>query len=189
MKKLLVAFTVLFLGLNFVACSQKKDNKTRLTRGAGRTGELTVEQNAGWSMLNSKSTLVEVMSQNPDAAARGFMGDVFQGASQLNAVQMQLTFNGSQVSANSTRAGFAFYDDLGIWENRPYTYYMGPETGTKVTGYRQGSNVSVIFDDGGTVEIVGTINGSNFQGYIRYDGGAMLGDFSIPVSRSVFSGY
>lgn len=182
MKRLFVLFTVLFVSLNFIACAQKKDSKTRLQRGAGRTSQVNgaPATGNGWSYLSS-STEVQLYSQDSNMTARAFLGDGDYGYVYVNSVVMKIRLAGNQVDGRNSRIGFRFYDN----QTDPLSYYVGPETGATAQGVVSGNNVNITFDDGGTIEIRGYINGNTFSGSIYFDGGNYLGDFSVPV-QSVF---
>lgn len=179
--------TVLFVSLNFMACAQKKDNKTRLQRGAGRSsnqvagGAVTPTSN-GWSVLNNSAQEVQLTAQDPNAAARAFLGeDGDFGYFQVNSVEMKIRFINGQVDSNNSRIGFRFYDNY----NDPMSYYVGPESGATAQGSISGNRVQVVFNDGGTIMVNGTISNNTFYGTITYDNGQYLGDFTVPVQYSL----
>lgn len=186
MKKLFVAVTVLFVSLNFMACAPKKDNKTRLQRGAGRSNQVagTVASN-GWDILNNSAQEVQLYSQDPDSVARAFLGannDETLGYVKVNSVVMKIKFdNNSRIDSYNSRIGFRFYDN----QYTPVMYYVGPENGGSAQGFINGSHVQVTFHDGGTILVDGTISGGTFSGSITYDNGQFLGSFSVPVQYSL----
>lgn len=182
--------TVVFVSLNFVACAEKKDNKTRLTKGAGRSGTMTTQESNGWSTLNAYSELTQLSPMNgstPDTAARAFIGndDAFYRQSDVNGIQLRLVFSGNQINSAQSKVGFKFYDDY----YEPLSYYVGSDMGATFSGSRNGNSVNVTITEihGGTIEIRGSINGSSFHGSVTYDGGKPLGTFQATTNRSIFN--
>lgn len=192
MKRLFVVLTLILMSLNFIACSQKKESKTRLTKGSGReSGISQTAASSGWSLLNRESEETELYSANPDAAARAFIGndEAFVNYSQINSIVMRLQFSGGRLVPNKTMAGFRFYDD---WAD-PLTYFLGSSVNNRVAeGNKNGNRVIVIFQDFddsgvslGTVTIDGEIQGPRFVGVVQYAGGT-LGEFNVSASRAIF---
>lgn len=192
MKRLLVVLTLIFVSLNIVACSQKKDSKTRLTRGSGRENAIQgTAASYGWSMLNQQAEETELYHQNPDSAARAFIGNdsKFVGPSMINSISMRLVFQGNgQVNSNATMAGLRFYDD---WNN-PLAYFLGASMNRRATGSKNGNTFNVIFadvnEDGqsvGNVIISGRIEGAVIRGTVTYDGGH-LGEFTVSTNGAIY---
>lgn len=186
MKKLLIAMLVLFVGLNIVACGDKKDNSTRLTKGAGRDSGAnnSPTNNSGWQYLNYSQAIEDVLvSANPDAAARAFVGvgsDL--GSVYYNSIIMKLSFNSNnQINPNATLVGLRFHDSL-----QPLSYLAGSQN-SQISGVRNGNQISVVFEDGGTIRIEGNISGGNFSGNVFFDGQNHLGSFNIPVNGAIFN--
>lgn len=192
MKRLLITLSVVFLSLNFVACSQKKDSKTRLTKGSGRqSGVYNAQEAYSWDYLNQYSIATELESSNPDLEARRFINNdpLFRGIVELNAVVMRLKFTNGRINSNETMLGLKFYDD---W-NDPLVYLLGSSTNrAAVSGDIRGNVVTVAFEDRtedgaslGQVVVSGTIDGSYFNGKVTHAGG-ILGSFRVPVNSSIF---
>lgn len=192
MKRLFVALTLLFVSLNFVACAGKKENKTRLTQGANRgSGVSGAPTTSGWNDLNSRGYEVELQSSNPNSAAMNFLNATSGELAtvRVNSVVMRLTFQNGRIVPSQTRMGLRFYDN----QTEPYSYYLGTEITLKdgsrniqVSGTKNGSNIYVEFDDGGSIIVSGYISGNTFIGSVTYDGGNTLGEFQVPISGSVY---
>ena len=192
MKKLLFTLLVVFVSLNFVACAEKKDNKSRLTRGAGRSNEVAGTPVAnGWQGLNSSGAEeTELRSNNPDQVARSFMrtDEVFINTVQINSVQLKLVFRGNQIDSSASKVGFRFYDNY----SNPYRYFMGTEANDVMQGTRNGNQIDVVImdidgdgDNIGNVRIQGTVNGYGLSGTVTYDDGKQMGSFQS--NRAIFN--
>lgn len=193
MKRLLVILTLLFVSLNMMACSQKKDSKTRLTKGSGReSGVNNTAAAYGWNMLNTSSMEVYLNHSNPDAAARAFIGndEVFVGVSDFNSIAMRLSFyNNGQVNPNNSMVGLRFYDDY----SNPLTYFLGASVNRRaVSGYITSSQFQVVFADVsesgeslGNVIVSGVIQGNTLRGKVEYSGG-LLGEFAVDYNAAVY---
>ncbi len=188
MKKLLLILTLLFVGLNFIACAEKKNNRTRLTNGT-RSNVDNPAAASGWNLLNSYSHLgvLQPQGKTPYQAARDFVGPEAQfvdGYDNINGVQLRLVRQGNQITSQ-TRIGLKFFDDDPI----PMSYYIGPEMGAQVqNGFINGNQVSVLIQDGvGDIRIEARINGAYLQGDIYHDGNNHLGTFDLPVNKSIFN--
>ncbi len=183
------------MSLNFVACAQKKDSKTRLTKGSGReSGMATQQEMNGWNTLNaySEETELSTDNNNPDAAARAFINNdpVFLGPSQVNSISMRLVFlNNGQFDAQKSMMGLRFYDS-----NDPLVYFLGKGNGrTATSGVINGNRVTVTFadmnEDGaslGNVVIDGVISGQRFTGKVIYGDGTVLGNFNVTRDYAIF---
>ncbi len=185
MKKLLIALVVVFVGLNLVACAEKKDNSTRLTRGTNNSGVNSTVY--GWNLLNTpqyQEVVLDSQNQNPAS-----VGSAFMGANKnyfLNSIIMRLRFVGNQLDPNTTYVGLRFYEHP---SSPPDAYLLGPQSEgiTAIYGSRNGDEISVVFEDGGAVAIHGRIYGQNFVGQVTFDGANYLGSFSVPVQYSIVS--
>jgi hypothetical protein len=191
MKRLLVVLTLIFVSLNIVACSQKKDSKTRLTRGSGRESAIQGSASYGWSVLNQQAEETELYHQDPDFAARAFIGNdsKFIGPSLINSIAMKLVFQANgQVNSNATMAGLRFHDDI----DNPLAYFLGASMNRRASGSKNGNTFNVIFADVneegqslGNVIISGRIEGANIRGTVTYDGGH-LGEFTVSTNGAIF---
>lgn len=192
MKKLAIVLSLMFVSLNFVACAQKKDSKTRLTKGSGR--ESAIHQTAasyGWSILDQRSEQTELWSSNPDAAARAFIGndEAFVGPSTQNSIAMKLSFySNGQVNPHETMVGLRFYDN----DYDPLTYFLGASMNRGASGERSGNHIRVVFADVtesgeslGNVIVEGDISGNVFYGTVTYNGGR-LGEFGVSTGGSLY---
>lgn len=187
MKRLLVVFTLLFVSLNFVACAEKKENKTRLTQGGGRSSGIGGTSSAtGWDDLNHTAMETDLRSNNPNLTAREFFNIGIDDAAydnfDYNSVVMKLVFINGQLNTSKTKMGLRFYDI----SYDPLTYLVSSAQGG-ITGYKNGNHVDVKFKDGnGEIRVEGDISGSTFSGDVTYDNGKFLGSFTVPTQYSIF---
>jgi hypothetical protein len=198
MKKSLVVFALILISLNFVACAQKKESKTRITQGNGRSSGATGAPNStdqsltnGWNDLNRGGPQeVYLTSQNPDQSARAFLS-TFEGYNEgdyghfnFNSVAMRLSFQGGQIVSQNSRIGVRFWDAN---TGEPVGYLAGAEMDMPARGSKNGNYVSVVFSGSGDdFTVDGYISNGYFNGKVTYDNGQVLGSFSVPANQSIY---